>query len=713
MPFRNYTRIVIFYLLFITGNISLAQINSTSFPDITTSTSDGDAVNESYSRYKTKQVDPVAIYFDSAQYLSDKFPLRAIDHINKAIELSISLNDYSKEGSAYLILGNIQQKLLQHELAVENYKKCINTLTTITSRKFSSRTSTQILNGSISFSAYKQMAKSLSELNKNDEALVYLNKCFENVFLYVTAKEKSDAKRLLAEIKLKQGKTQESLAIYNEVLSEEKSIKNPEGEIKTLLGIGNVYKTEKNNDKAIEFYSQAKTFSETSRNSTLILQANELLAIIFREQKNVTKEVELRTNNITLNASSNVLATDANYQMKQNIEIGNAYANTNQNTQAIEYYEKSLNSNGITSYNWSPGCYLVPQTWMGAAAYTVSLIQTFEESAKASKYLAEQYLKQGNFPKAMEYFKTYSNMEDSLKQVHKRELNNALNLGTNLGRNQQRIDLLEKERQLSIKSIEVLKQDQNLKENQLGVRNTIISTLVFCIVFLLIGGFIMTKNAREKRRANQLLAIKSLRGQMNPHFIFNALNSVNHYISKNDERAANKYLSDFSKLMRSVMDSSKHDFIPLSEEIETLKLYLDLEHARFSDKFDYGFFVDESIDPGDFELPPMIIQPYIENAVWHGLRYLDAKGKLDILFTQNENELVVSITDNGIGRRKSAEIKTRNQKTQASVGIQNIENRISIMNQLYKVNIRATVADAFPGEEHPGTKVEIFIPKKI
>jgi tetratricopeptide (TPR) repeat protein len=697
MFFNSFIRRFLFCLLFVAGGFSFAQVNTTSFPDITTSAKDGD-VSESYSRYKTKQVDPVTIYFDSAQYLSDKFPLRAIDHINKAIELSIGLNDYSREGSAYLILGNIQQKLAQHELAIENYKKCISTLSITRSKKVSIRVPSNSFMSPTLFQAYKQIAKSLSELNKTAEALGYLNKCFEENFSYIPAKEKSDAKRLLAEIKLKQGKSQESLTTYNEVLTEEKNNKNPEGEIKSLIGIGNVYKAEKNDNKAIEFYTQAKTLSETTRSQPMILLSSELLAAVFREQKNVTKEVEIRTNNMAVNLNA---ATDANYTMKQNIEIGNAYVNNSQNAQAVQYFEKGLSnsqtfkisSNGVTGYT--------------------SFSDQVDQSAAAVKFLAEEYLKQGNTKKAIEYLNTYTELQDSLKQIRKRELEAAINLGTSLGKNQQRIDLLEKERQLSIKSIEILKQDQNLKEDQLGLRNTIISTLVFCIVFLLIGGFIMTKNAREKRRANQLLAIKSLRGQMNPHFIFNALNSVNHYISKNDERAANKYLSDFSKLMRSVMDSSKHDFIPLSEEIETLKLYLELEHARFSDKFDYTFFVDESIDSGDFELPPMIIQPYIENAVWHGLRYLDEKGNLDILFTQNENELVVSITDNGIGRKKSTEIKTRNQKTQASVGIQNIESRIGIMNQLYKVNIRATVADAFPGQEHPGTKVEIFIPKKI
>ena len=200
---------------------------------------------------------------------------------------------------------------------------------------------------------------------------------------------------------------------------------------------------------------------------------------------------------------------------------------------------------------------------------------------------------------------------------------------------------------------------------------------------------------------------------MNPHFIFNALNSVNHYISQNDERAANKYLSDFSKLMRSVMETSKHDLITLAEEIEILRLYLQLEHSRFKQNFDYEFGVDDTIDSSEFELPPMIIQPFIENAIWHGLRYKEGKGVLRVKMEENREGLLITITDNGIGRKKSAEIKTKNQKLQNSTGMQNIENRIRIMNELFGTSITAAVADAFPNDPDPGTQVKLSIPKNI
>lgn len=674
--------------------LSFAQTDATILN--TTSNS-----RDSWSKIKT--VDPVTMHLDSARFLAVAFPLRAIDHINSAIELCILNNEHFKEAQAYLALGDIQQTLNQHELAIDNYRKCVSASIATNSKtnKKIRGSFTEVGSQLTLFKACKNMARSHFKLNQFNEALVVVNTALDNTSVTIDKKEKLDAKRLFAEIKLKQGSNSESLNTYKEILDEEKAIGNTEGEIKTLLALGDLYLLEKNDSRASESFTTAKTLADKLNNKDLLFLANEALAGLFRKQKNVEKEIAVRTDISTYNWSTSNMATNAS--VNQNIEIGNSYLSANQLDKAIQYYDKGFYntfSNGAT---------------VGFSSQNfVTESESIEQSAGAMKTLTNFYLQKGDMVNAKIYFQRYNQLMDSLKQSRKRAFDQAINIGTNFGKNQQRIDLLEKERQLSFKSISILREDKELKDDQLKVRNTIISTLVFCIVFLLIGGYLLSKNYREKRRTNQLLAIKSLRGQMNPHFIFNALNSVNHYISKNDEKAANKYLSDFSKLMRSVMDSSRHDLIPLSDEIETLKLYVELEHARFPDKFNFTFNVEESIDTNDFEIPPMIIQPYIENAVWHGLRYLDnEKGKLEIEFKLHENNLLVNVSDNGIGRKKSAEIKTSNQKSQNSVGMQNIKTRIDLMNQLYAVNIKVSIEDAFPENENTGTKVEIIIPKKI
>lgn len=640
-------------------------------------------------------------YLDSAAYYSEKAPLKAIENINKAIAQSIHEHDKDKESSAYLILGNIQQSLQQHELAIENYLKCIavSQVTSKSKHAWSSAVSQETL-----FQANKHLAMSYMELGDLDKAETRVN--YSLGYVSVEAAELLSARRLLAAIRLRQGRISESMSVLNDVLLEEKQNGNAKGEAEAYLALGDIYLEQKSDDKAIDCFTKARTIAEKANLAPLALKANDQLAKIFRKQKNLDKELEARNSKISINVTNN----NSQAVMKENIEIGNAYLNANNITAAQTFFDKGLNYTAATTQQqaWTDGSY----TTVTKEQLLFPKSNDLDETANTYKLLAEEYLKQKDPAKALVYFNKYAGLQDSIRHVRQRELNEALNLSTSLGKNQQKIDLLQKERQLSEQSMELLKQDKTLKEEQLGFKNIIIGVLVFFIFSMLMAGFFVIRSSREKRKVNQLLALKSLRGQMNPHFIFNALNSVNHYISQNDERKANRYLSDFSKLMRMVMDSSKHSLVPLTEELEMLRLYLQLEHTRFNDKFDYTVEISESLADSDFELPPMLIQPYLENAVWHGLRYLDDKGKLSLVFESVGNELLVTVTDNGIGREKSKELKTHNQKKQASIGMQNIENRIVIMNDLFGTNIRVEISDAYPGALHCGTKVKLYIPQQ-
>ncbi len=273
---------------------------------------------------------------------------------------------------------------------------------------------------------------------------------------------------------------------------------------------------------------------------------------------------------------------------------------------------------------------------------------------------------------------------------------------------QNKLSLLEKDKQLNEKTIEILKQERIIQEEFITQQRILTYSLLFGILILLITAFLVYRSNKAKNKANKLLVLKSLRAQMNPHFIFNALNSVNSFISKNDERAANRYLSDFSRLMRDVMENSQEDFISLTKEIDILEMYLKLENHRFKDKFDYSFKVDKKINTEDILIPPMLIQPYIENAVWHGLRYKEEKGFLKVDISQTNKDIIVTIEDDGIGRKKSQEIKTDNQKIQKSTGIKNIDSRLKIIGDIYKTKLDVFIEDADKTNQ-TGTKVTVKI----
>ena len=328
----------------------------------------------------------------------------------------------------------------------------------------------------------------------------------------------------------------------------------------------------------------------------------------------------------------------------------------------------------------------------------------------ATRKLSEIYRDIGDFDKATESYQRYVEVVDELYIKKEQEISQAARFSKEIALKQNRITGLETERELNESRYKLAFENQELIEKNNRIQKWIIGSLVFIALLLLFTAYAQFKSVRQQKYANNLLALKSLRTQMNPHFIFNALNSVNSFIASNDERAANKYLSEFSQLMRAVLENSDEDFIPLDKEIELLELYVKLEHFRFKDKFDYTLSIDENLKINEFVIPPMLLQPYVENAVWHGLRYKEKKGLLKIDFTQLDNETVkITIIDDGIGRKKSTSFKTENQKKQKSKGMGNIQKRILILNEMYKDKVDVTVSNVFENEE--GTKVELILKK--
>ena len=208
------------------------------------------------------------------------------------------------------------------------------------------------------------------------------------------------------------------------------------------------------------------------------------------------------------------------------------------------------------------------------------------------------------------------------------------------------------------------------------------------------------------------MEMSALRAQMNPHFIFNCLNSIENFVIKNDTLRASTYLNDFARLIRLILQNSRSQYVPLVDEIESLELYLQMESLRFTHKFDYEFLVDENVDPRSIEIPPMLIQPYVENAIWHGLMHKNTTGRLDISLSRKNGTLQCVIEDNGIGRQKSMEINAaRRVKKKKSMGMSITEDRIKLLNELYNMNTEVKIEDLKNADGNSlGTRIEINIP---
>jgi LytS/YehU family sensor histidine kinase len=218
--------------------------------------------------------------------------------------------------------------------------------------------------------------------------------------------------------------------------------------------------------------------------------------------------------------------------------------------------------------------------------------------------------------------------------------------------------------------------------------------------------------ARHKLETSiDLYRQQSLTRQMDPHFVFNSLNSIQSYIIKNDRISASSYLSKFSKLMRLILSNSQSSDVLLQDEIHALNLYLELESLRFQHKFEYELRVDPDIDLNITYIPAFLIQPFVENAIWHGIMHLEEQGRITIDFIRNEDQIVCTIEDNGVGRLRSKAIKNETGRQRPSFGINLVESRLELLSGVYNMNMKVVFIDLQNEKgEAAGTQVIVNLP---
>jgi sensor histidine kinase YesM len=203
-----------------------------------------------------------------------------------------------------------------------------------------------------------------------------------------------------------------------------------------------------------------------------------------------------------------------------------------------------------------------------------------------------------------------------------------------------------------------------------------------------------------------------LRSQMNPHFIFNCLNSIKLYATENDSEKAAEYLTKFSRLIRMVLENSRSERVTLRNELDMLQLYADMEIMRFKQKLSFSVAVEPGIDAQFIEIPPLLLQPYVENAIWHGLMHKSEGGSVRVQATQpQENLLQLTITDDGIGRARAVEIRSKSASHRKSFGLKMTSERIALVNQLYQTHTQVMINDLVDTDGQPaGTEVILQIP---
>jgi tetratricopeptide (TPR) repeat protein len=286
--------------------------------------------------------------------------------------------------------------------------------------------------------------------------------------------------------------------------------------------------------------------------------------------------------------------------------------------------------------------------------------------------------------------------------------------------------------------IALLDKDNQIKQQQLQEESLQKKILVGSLATLVLLGIILFRNAILKRKnekhrrelaENELqiqklegektkaelqqqaaeLEMQVLRAQMNPHFIFNCLSSINHFILKNETATASDYLTRFSSLIRMGLNNSKHKYVTLSEELDCLELHIQLEQLRFKNSFRYIIKCSENIDTEDLLVPPLLLQPFVENAIWHGLMLKKGTGKLDIRLQLKEEALECTITDNGIGRKAASDLNNKTATKYKSMGLQITQERIALLDKEQGENSIA-IEDLYDDTGNAsGTKVTLRI----
>ena len=647
--------------------------------------------------------------------------------VKKGDQIVISHDDF--ETVYYTIKDNDDITVEVQPIGVNGYVQKIKTKentfrSTIDSaifyKKISAEKSIQFITESISKStSVKENAQAFEVLGDVNMYWKQYDLATTNYRISLKNDSNIDVKLKLAKAYFLNKNYQKSLEIYNDL--EDKTLNNWQ-QIEKQEGLGDVFLEQNKIKLATQSFKQGLKIAETNNIKPKITDLNSKLGDSYSESGNKTEAESYFTNSINLASKENKAKA-----LEQKIKIAD-FQNTNRafdkeiqlrkeiikDIDAIEKDSVITNESPLTKQkqNYKIGnAYFLKNNLDEAIPY---LEESIEEADKkedlivkkdATKKLADVFVASGNFEKAKEAFNAYTEAVDQLYIKKEQEISQAARISKSIAEKQNRILSLENDRQLTLSQMQL--SDEKNKRQQL-----IIYSLIGGLFLLVVLAYLMYKYIKQQKLANNLLALKSLRSQMNPHFIFNALNSVNSFIATNDERTANKYLSDFSKLMRAVLENSEEDFIPLQKEIQLIELYTKLEHFRFKDKFDYKISVEETIDIEAYKIPPMLLQPYIENAVWHGLRYKEDKGILDIkICKKQKDQIEITIADNGIGRKKSKALKTENQKKHNSKGLGNIKKRVTILNEMYKDKVDINIEDNQLNAEDVGTKVIVTLKK--
>lgn len=606
--------------------------------------------------YKVTKIDTtkVGVLNKLASQFKEINPDSTSFYADKALKLSTKLNYGFGQANAEVNLGNASIILGDYAQAKNHFEKA------------------------------KSIFESLLKKEDDNKTFIYgLARCYSS----------------LGVIYSQEGNYYASLDNYQNGLKLYQKINQKSSISKSYNNIGIVYKSRSNNTKALEYFKKALKIQEEIGEQTMPVTLTNIGVIYFEDNKlpqaySYYSRAEKLFKTIENTRGSALLQ---NYWGDYYTKIKAQDKAEAHYKQSLEMYECMQNKFGASLSLYNLGTLYFEQSKYNLAMplATKSLdyakeIGILDQIYHSEKLVSDIYNVQNQPALSLEHYKNYIIARDSLNTME----------------SSKKFDRAEMDFEYQKK--EALFQEKNKREHLLLIFSIIGTLLVIGLIFLLINRYQVKKRLTLQKEVAEYEQ-KALHLQMNPHFVFNCLGSISSFIVQNGTDSALKYLSKFSKLMRLTLEYSKDALIPIDKEIESLQNYLELEQLRFHDKFEFKIESHESIE-FNMGLPPLLIQPFVENAILHGLVPKEGAGMIIVDFDVQNSQLICTISDNGIGITKSAAIKENSMKAHKSMALEITKKRLEIMEATISKSAQIEIKEMEENNEVVGTKVTLRLP---
>lgn len=456
---------------------------------------------------------------------------------------------------------------------------------------------------------------------------------------------------------------------FRNSLEYEKELGNALGQAMNYQHIGESLEATGELDESLDYYNTALEINDQVGSERINLLSNYGIAHVYVHQDRVPEALSLLQ---TILPAAEALA-DQEILSSVYLHLGWALRRSKEYERAREYLEKGL---AISKEYNLPG-----------------------NTYQANTFLHDLYEEQGDNKKALEYYKDAQSTRRNISNDRNRRYVFDMISRAEADKRSSQIEMLAKEN-------EIVK--LRLRRN----KNTLLVSALLLALFTLILYILYRQYQLKSDKKLLTLEQSMLRSQMNPHFLFNSLNSIKLYIINNETKNAVHYLNKFSKLIRKILEASSFKEISLAEELETVELYMNIENIRFSNEIKFDIQVEEGIDTHIVKIPSLILQPFLENALWHGLSSKEGDKSIQLDISRGKNGYIeVAITDNGVGREEAERVKQRKVLKRKSVGIDITKERLDNFSRDYQNSFEVEIIDLYDDSgDAAGTKVILYVP---